>query len=80
MRFAESYGVPLAQSVAIGCGPEAAELVRLAGLGVVVDAARPTEGAPERSAHLDALQFLLGLRADDPEEPIRPEDALTRAR
>ena len=72
--------MPLAQSVAIGCGPEAAELVRLAGLGVVVAAARPTEGAPERSAHLDALQFLLGLRADDPEEPIRPEDALTRAR
>jgi phosphoserine phosphatase len=80
VRFAESYGVPLAQSVAIGCGPEAAELVRLAGLGVVVDAARPTEGAPERTAHLDALQFLLGLRADDPEEPIRPEDALTPAR
>jgi phosphoserine phosphatase len=80
VRFAEAYGVPLAQSVAVGCGPEAAELVRLAGLGVVVDAARPSEGAPERSAHLDALQFLLGLRADDPEEPIRPEDALTAAR
>jgi hypothetical protein len=44
-----------------------------------VDAARPTEGTPERSAHLDALQFLLGLPADDP-EPIRPEDALTTAR
>ena len=67
VRFAESYGMPLAQSVAVGCGPEAAELLRLAGLGVVVDAARPTEGAPERSAHLDALQFLLGLRADDPD-------------
>jgi hypothetical protein len=46
---------------------------------VVVDAARSAEGAPERSAHLDALQLLLGLRADDPEEPIRPEDALTTA-
>jgi phosphoserine phosphatase len=80
VRFAETYGVPLAQSVAVGCGPEAAELVRLAGLGVVVDAARQTEGTHERSAHLDALQFLLGLRADDPEEPLRPEDALTTAR
>jgi hypothetical protein len=47
---------------------------------VVVGAARPTEGAPERSAHLDALQFLLGLRADDPEEPLLPEDALSTAR
>ena len=75
----ESYGVAGA-GVAVGCGPEAAELLRLAGLGVVVDVARPTEGDLERSAHLDALQFLLGLRADDPEEPLRPEDALTTAR
>ncbi len=76
VRFAEAYGVPLAQSVAVGCGPEAAELLRLAGLGVVVDAARPTAADSERSVHLDALQFLLGLRADDPEELLLPEDIL----
>jgi phosphoserine phosphatase len=76
-RFAEAYGVPLAQCVAVGCGSEAAAMLRLAGLGVVVDATRPTEGDPERSAHLDALQFLLGLRADDPEDLLRPEDVLT---
>jgi phosphoserine phosphatase len=80
VRFAESYGVPLEQSVAVGCGPEAAELLRLAGLGVVLDAARPSGGEPERSAHLDALQFVLGLRTDDPEEPVRPEDVLAAAR
>ena len=80
VRFAESYGVPLTQSVAVGCGTEAAELLRLAGLGVVLDAARPTEDEPERSAHLDALQFVLGLRTDDPEEPVRPEDVLAAAR
>jgi phosphoserine phosphatase len=80
VRFAESYGVPLTQSVAVGCGPEAAELLRLAGLGVVLAAARPTEDEPGRSAHLDALQFVLGLRTDDPEEPVRPEDVLAAAR
>ena len=47
VRFAESYGVPLAQSVAVGCGPEAAELLRLAGLGVAVDAARADRGRAE---------------------------------
>jgi phosphoserine phosphatase len=80
VRFAESYGVPLAQSVAVGCGAEAAELVRLAGLGVVLDVARRTDGEPQRSAHLDALQFVLGLRTDDPDEPVRPEEILAAAR
>jgi phosphoserine phosphatase len=80
VRFAEAYGVPLAQSVAVGCGPEAAELLRLAGLGVVVDTTRPTDADPVRTAHLDALQFLLGLRADDPEDPVLPEDLLAIAR
>lgn len=80
VRFAESYGVPLAQSVAVGCGPEAAEMLRLAGLGMVLDAARPAEGEPERSAHLDAVQFVLGLRTDDPEDALRPEDGLALPR
>ncbi|HEV7656091.1 MAG TPA: ACT domain-containing protein [Mycobacteriales bacterium] len=81
VRFAESYGVPLAQSVAVGCGGEAAELLRLAGLGVVLDVARPAEPGSERSAHLDALLFVLGMRSDDPEEaPLRPEDVLATAR
>jgi phosphoserine phosphatase len=78
-RFAEAYGVPLAQSVAVGCGPEAAELLRLAGLGVVVDAPRPTEGQPERGAHLEALQLLLGLRTDDAEDLLEFDEVLTAA-
>lgn len=80
VRFAESYGVPLAQTVAVGCGDDAAEMLRLAGLGVVLDAARPAEGTPARSAHLDALQFALGLRTDDPDELLRPEDVLAVVR
>lgn len=76
VRFAESYGVPLAQTVAVGCGADAADMLRLAGLGVVVDAARPAEGQPARSAHLDALQFVLGLRTDDPDDLPRAEDVL----
>src|SRR5829696_894944 len=72
-RFAEAYGVPLTQSVAVGCGVHAAELLRPAGLGVVLDAARPPRGDAEAgpSAHLDALRFVLGLRVDDPEDPDR---------
>ena len=79
-RFAESYGVPLAQTVAVGCGEDAVELLRLAGLGVVLDGARPTH-EPVRSAHLDALHFVLGLRMDDPDEPGGPyADAMPTAR
>src|SRR5215207_9190050 len=72
-RFAEAYGVPLTQSVAVGCGEHAADLLRLAGLGVVLDVARPVRGDAEvgPSAHLDALRFVLGLRVDDPEDPDR---------
>ena len=69
VRFAEAYGVPLTQTVAVGCGPDAAELISLAGLGVVVDTTRqPADGEPPRSAHLDALLFVLGLRPDEPGE------------
>ncbi|MFL6129765.1 MAG: ACT domain-containing protein [Mycobacteriales bacterium] len=72
VRFAEAYGVPLSQTVAVGCGPEAAELMSLAGLGVAVDSTRPpADGEPTRSAHLDALLFVLGLRPDEPEDAAR---------
>lgn len=75
-RFAESYGVPLSQTIAVGCGPEAADLITLAGLGVAVDATRqPAEGEPSRGAHLDALLFVLGLRGEDAGDPGRRADA-----
>lgn len=82
VRFAEAYGVPLSQTVAVGCGPDAAELISLAGLGVAVDSTRqPADGEPPRSAHLDALLFVLGLRPDEPEEPgSRAAVAADRAR
>jgi hypothetical protein len=65
--------VPLSQTVAVGCGPDAAELISLAGLGVAVDSTRvPADGEPTRSAHLDALLFVLGLRLDEPDEGTRP--------
>ena len=78
VRFAESYGVPLGQTVAVGSGPQAADLISTAGLGVAVDATRtPAKGEPARAAHLDALLFVLGLRGDDPDEPgRRPADDL----
>lgn len=78
VRFAEAYGVPLSQTVAVGCGPEAAELISLAGLGVAVDATRqPADGEPTRSAHLDALLFVLGLRGDEPDVPVPAAPRLT---
>jgi phosphoserine phosphatase len=70
VRFAGSYGVPLGQTVAVGTGAEAADLICTAGLGVAVDAARtPARGEPGRAAHLDALLFVLGLRGEDVEQP-----------
>jgi phosphoserine phosphatase len=82
VRFAEAYGVPLSQTVAVGCGADAAELISLAGLGVAVDSTRqPADGEPTRSAHLDALLFVLGLRPDEPEEAgSRAAVAVDRAR
>lgn len=77
VRFAESYGVPLSQTVAVGSGPEAAELMSLAGLGVAVEATRPGDGEPTAAAHLDALLFVLGLRVDEPDDgAVRRADAL----
>jgi phosphoserine phosphatase len=70
VRFAEAYGVPLSQTVAVGSGPNAAELMSLAGTGVALEASRaPAEGQPSRAAHLDSLLFVLGLRTDDPDDP-----------
>jgi len=78
VRFAESYGVPLSQTVAVGTGPGAAELISLAGLGVAVDATRPPgKGDSTPAAHLDALLFVLGLRVDEPDDGAqRRPDAL----
>ncbi|HEX6754830.1 MAG TPA: ACT domain-containing protein [Mycobacteriales bacterium] len=76
VRFAESYGVPLSQTVAVGTGPGAADLLGLAGLGVLVDATRSrTEDEQSTGAHRDGLLFVLGLRGEDAEEPGRPARA-----
>jgi len=82
VRFAESYAVPLGQTVAVGSGAEAADLICTAGLGVAVDAARtPARGEPGRAAHLDALLFVLGLRGEDAEEAAGwPADGLALGR
>ena len=60
VRFAEAYGVPLSQTVAVGAGPEATDLLGLAGLGVLVDATRSrAEDDQSTGAHRDALMFVL---------------------
>jgi phosphoserine phosphatase len=66
VRFAEAYGVPLSQTVAVGTGAGAADLLALAGLGVLVDATRSHEQSP--GAARDGLLFVLGLHSDDADD------------
>jgi phosphoserine phosphatase len=56
LRFAEAYGVPSSQTVAVAAAGEV-ELMALAGLGVALHAAS--------SGPLDGLLLLLGLTRDD---------------
>lgn len=67
VRFAEAYGVPLSQTVAVGGGPDDLDLVRSAGLGVTIGT-EPAPSCPAGHAYADTLLFVLGLRrhgADD---------------
>jgi phosphoserine phosphatase len=77
VRFAEAYGVPMSQTVAVGAGDTNVDMLTLAGLGVTFRAGAPgaaagsalddlpPEGSDDPIAEFDPLLFVLGLSRDD---------------
>jgi len=80
-RFAESYGVPLSESVAVGDGANDIDMLTTAGLGIAFNA-KPAlrEVADTALSHpyLDAVLFVLGITRDEVEHADAAEGLLRR--
>jgi phosphoserine phosphatase len=80
-RFAESYGVPLEQCVAVGDGANDIDMLTTAGLGIAFNA-KPAlrEVADTALSHpyLDAVLFVLGITRDEVERADAAEGVLRR--
>jgi phosphoserine phosphatase len=80
-RFAELYGVPLSESVAVGDGANDNDMLTTAGLGIAFNA-KPAlrEVADTALSHpyLDAVLFVLGITRDDVERADAAEGLLRR--
>jgi phosphoserine phosphatase len=67
-RFAEKFGVPLSQTVAVGDGATDGELLAHAGLGIAFNATAALRASADPDAtvgYLDSVLFVLGISADD---------------
>jgi phosphoserine phosphatase len=66
-RFAEEYGVPLTQTVAVGDGANDIDMLEVAGLGVAFNAKRAARDAADTAVnlpYLDTVLFVLGISGD----------------
>jgi len=73
-RFAEEFGVPLAQTVAVGDGANDIDMLEAAGLGVAFNAKSALRAAADTAVnlpYLDTVLFVLGISAEDVEEAAR---------
>ncbi|MBI1758892.1 MAG: phosphoserine phosphatase SerB [Actinobacteria bacterium] len=71
VRFAEQYGVPLSQTVAVGDGANDIDMLNTAGLGVAFNAKPAVRAAADTALSqpfLDAILFLLGINREDIED------------
>jgi len=69
-EIAESEGIPLAQTVAVGDGANDIDMLSVAGLGIAFNAKPVVSEAADTSLsvpYLDAILFLLGIRRHDVE-------------
>jgi len=67
-RFAESAGVPLSQTVAVGDGANDLDMLAAAGLGIAFNAKPAVRSAADATLnvpYLDAILFLLGISRDE---------------
>ena len=74
VRFGETYGVPLSQTIAVGGGEQDIDMLGLAGLGVTFNAGfagqLDVDGTSRSQlSYLDPLLFVLGLSREDTGEP-----------
>ena len=67
-RFADQFGVPLAQTVAVGDGANDIDMLEAAGLGVAFNAKSALRAAADTSVtlpYLDTVLFMLGISGAD---------------
>ena len=67
-RFAEQFGVPLSQTVAVGDGANDIDMLEAAGLGVAFNAKSALRAAADTAVnlpYLDTVLFVLGISGDD---------------
>lgn len=74
-RFAEQYGVPASQTVAVGDGANDIDMLEAAGLGVAFNAKAALRRAADTSVnlpYLDTILFVLGISDDEVAEAATP--------
>jgi phosphoserine phosphatase len=67
-RFAEQFGVPLSQTVAVGDGANDIDMLETAGLGVAFNARSALREAADTAVnlpYLDTILFMLGISGAD---------------
>jgi phosphoserine phosphatase len=70
-RFAEQFGVPLTQTVAVGDGANDIDMLEAAGLGIAFNAKAALRAAADTSVnlpYLDSVLFVLGISRDEIDE------------
>jgi phosphoserine phosphatase len=75
-RFAQEYGVPLSQTVAVGDGANDIDMLESAGLGVAFNAKSALRDAAETAVnlpYLDTVLFVLGISDEDVREAAEPQ-------
>jgi phosphoserine phosphatase len=73
-RFAEEFGVPMTQTVAVGDGANDIDMLEAAGLGIAFNAKSVLRGAADAAVnlpYLDSVLFVLGISDEDVEEAAR---------
>jgi phosphoserine phosphatase len=81
-QFAESAGVPLSQTVAVGDGANDLDMISAAGLGIAFNAKPAVRRAADTSVsvpQLDVILYVLGISRDDVDE-ADAEDLLLAGR
>jgi phosphoserine phosphatase len=71
VRFADRFGVPLSQTVAVGDGANDIDMLETAGLGVAFNAKAALRASADASVnlpYLDTVLFILGISGEDVQE------------
>jgi phosphoserine phosphatase len=75
-RFAEQFGVPLSQTVAVGDGANDIDMLKIAGLGIAFNAKAALRAEADASLnlpYLDSVLFVLGISREEIDEADSPE-------